>query len=212
MTRQEQLKFCKVCQHKGFNPKLGIICNLTSEVASFENTCENYIVDEQIAALENYRKENKTKKVKKPKEKTERNKEKLRTSDIYLIIGFSIFSTFLIRLTLYAELFGSNLPLGFFSLSITYFIVILSMQIKNKPKRRIKFFHDFKFKTVYSFTVPLFYLVYAVLFLPHTINNVLQICLYILVIGLIASNLSYLFMVPINYIRIKFSKTNDQIS
>ncbi len=53
MTRQEYIAVCSTCTNRKFNPKLGIICGLTSEIASFENTCESYDDDqEQIAALE----------------------------------------------------------------------------------------------------------------------------------------------------------------
>lgn len=209
MTRQEQLKFCKVCQHKGFNPKVGIICSLTNEAASFEETCENYIIDEQVAALENYRKESKAKKVKKAKVKTKRDKEKLSISDIYLILGFSIFTTFLLRLIAYAEFFGLNISIGFFYLLTIYLVIVTLLLVKNWQKKQVRFFHDFKYKIIFSFSLTFFYLLYALLFLSRGINNAFEISFYILVLTLIGSNLSYLMVMPVKFFRIKFTKNND---
>jgi len=42
MTREEHLRFCKVCENKSFDSKKGIICNLTGETADFEIDCENF--------------------------------------------------------------------------------------------------------------------------------------------------------------------------
>lgn len=54
MTRQEHLKFCKVCVNKDLNLKKGIICKLTDEIADFENECESYVLDEaELAKMDN---------------------------------------------------------------------------------------------------------------------------------------------------------------
>lgn len=45
MTREEHLKFCAVCTKRSFNPKFGIVCSLTQEVASFEGSCPDYSED-----------------------------------------------------------------------------------------------------------------------------------------------------------------------
>lgn len=55
MTRQEQLNFCSVCTKKSFNPKSGIVCGLTNEVAAFEGSCADFVKDEQEAKHENLR-------------------------------------------------------------------------------------------------------------------------------------------------------------
>jgi len=47
MKREEQLKYCTICQLKNFNPKHGTICSLTGEPASFEVTCPDFIQDEK---------------------------------------------------------------------------------------------------------------------------------------------------------------------
>jgi hypothetical protein len=46
MTREEHLKFCKVCINRKMDMQQGLICSITSERADFENNCENYIIDE----------------------------------------------------------------------------------------------------------------------------------------------------------------------
>lgn len=47
MTRQEHLKFCKVCKNQKFDTQNGIICSLTDKIADFENNCENFEKDEK---------------------------------------------------------------------------------------------------------------------------------------------------------------------
>lgn len=47
MTREEQMKYCGVCAKRGFNPKKGVICSLTYDVATFSGTCPDFVVDEQ---------------------------------------------------------------------------------------------------------------------------------------------------------------------
>ncbi len=45
MTREEQIAYCRVCKFKSFDPKKGIICKLTGEIADFEFDCENFSGD-----------------------------------------------------------------------------------------------------------------------------------------------------------------------
>lgn len=53
MNRIEQLTFCKVCTNRKFDPSQGIICGLTSSLASFSESCPNYVEDtKQKKALE----------------------------------------------------------------------------------------------------------------------------------------------------------------
>ena len=61
MTREEHLRFCKVCENKSFNSQKGIVCKLTGEIADFEENCENFIGDrdEIVSAEEIELKENK---------------------------------------------------------------------------------------------------------------------------------------------------------
>lgn len=49
MTREEHLKLCKKCTKQKFDPKKGIICGLTNQMADFNETCENFEEDSSIA-------------------------------------------------------------------------------------------------------------------------------------------------------------------
>ncbi len=48
MTRKEHLEFCKKCLNRKFDSKQGLICNVTGRIADFEETCENFKLDESI--------------------------------------------------------------------------------------------------------------------------------------------------------------------
>jgi hypothetical protein len=45
LTRQDHLAFCSVCTNRSFNPKFGIVCGLTKEVANFDPTCADFKED-----------------------------------------------------------------------------------------------------------------------------------------------------------------------
>ncbi len=50
MKREEQIKFCKKCNHKKMDLTKGLICNLTNEKADFTESCEDYSVNEAISS------------------------------------------------------------------------------------------------------------------------------------------------------------------
>ncbi len=52
MTREYQLKFCKVCKNKGFDTQRGIVCNLTGARANFQYECSSYQEDEALKSKE----------------------------------------------------------------------------------------------------------------------------------------------------------------
>ena len=45
MTREEQLKFCSVCNHRKMDMHQGMLCELTNAKADFDGTCPNYDED-----------------------------------------------------------------------------------------------------------------------------------------------------------------------
>jgi len=47
MTRAEYVKICGVCTNRSFNPKNGVVCGLTSEIASFKGNCSEFKEDSQ---------------------------------------------------------------------------------------------------------------------------------------------------------------------
>ena len=209
MTRQERLEFCKVCQHKKFNPKRGIICGITNDIATFEDSCNNYMVDEQITALENFRKEKQEEKNrKKEKIKKQKIKEKITRKDLHLIIGSSLFATFLIRLVTYSKYLYGTLHISYYYLVIIYSVFIISQLIKNRNSKRITFFQDFKFKTLFSVTIALINLIYVVVVLPKS-YNLYKISISIFVISFIVCNLSYILVMPLNLIKNKILKINE---
>lgn len=42
MTREEQLRYCKVCKNQKFDLQQGIICSLTNTKADFEDSCDSF--------------------------------------------------------------------------------------------------------------------------------------------------------------------------
>ena len=41
MIREQHLKFCKKCVNRRLDMKVGLLCNLTGEMADFENECKS---------------------------------------------------------------------------------------------------------------------------------------------------------------------------
>jgi len=48
MTRDQQLKFCKTCVNRKFEPQSGLICGLTNRKADFETECKSYELDNTV--------------------------------------------------------------------------------------------------------------------------------------------------------------------
>ncbi|MEX2483554.1 MAG: hypothetical protein WED10_03300 [Brumimicrobium sp.] len=48
MDRAYRLSFCKRCINRSFSPKGGVICSLTSDVATFDQSCKDFSVDEKM--------------------------------------------------------------------------------------------------------------------------------------------------------------------
>ncbi len=48
MTREEHLKFCKVCNNQKFDSQKGIICGLRDSIADFDDTCESFDENTQL--------------------------------------------------------------------------------------------------------------------------------------------------------------------
>jgi hypothetical protein len=49
MTLEERLDFCKICENRKIDLKVGLICSLTNEKPEFDNKCEFFIKDEKEA-------------------------------------------------------------------------------------------------------------------------------------------------------------------
>jgi len=49
MIRSEYVKVCGTCLNKEFDSQKGIICNLTNEIANFEEKCPDYLTDGKSA-------------------------------------------------------------------------------------------------------------------------------------------------------------------
>ena len=45
MTRQEHLSYCKICLNRKKDLQQGLVCNLTNEIANFEETCQDFRED-----------------------------------------------------------------------------------------------------------------------------------------------------------------------
>lgn len=52
MTREEHLKFCKVCINRKTDRDKGLICRLTNEIANFEEHCPNFEIDESVQIIQ----------------------------------------------------------------------------------------------------------------------------------------------------------------
>lgn len=57
MELKERLKFCKDCELRKFNSKIGLVCSLTDEKPNFIDSCGDYKLDEIAVKKEITRKE-----------------------------------------------------------------------------------------------------------------------------------------------------------
>jgi len=171
MTRQERLEYCNICNHRLFDLKKGIICDLTNDIADFEDSCNNYVVNEKLVTLEKlkdkreYRKVGKVKE-KKPKKKHQRKPEKITWNDLWLIIAVSLSTTFIIRLLNYINpLDGSEVLLLIF-LIIIIISSLIALKYKEQKPNNYKFINYLKFNILFSLILAITNSTYA-LFVIH---------------------------------------------
>ncbi|MDG1333533.1 MAG: hypothetical protein P8P74_14450 [Crocinitomicaceae bacterium] len=50
MNDQQRLAICELCSNKGFSPKKGVVCTLTSERPAFEDSCADFEEDPKMMA------------------------------------------------------------------------------------------------------------------------------------------------------------------
>jgi len=49
MKREDQIKFCEKCINRKMDFNQGLICCLSNKKAAFENSCDDYIIDDKIS-------------------------------------------------------------------------------------------------------------------------------------------------------------------
>jgi hypothetical protein len=51
MTREEQITFCRKCLYRTMDVKQGLICKLTGEKATFNDTCPDFKIDKSVKEI-----------------------------------------------------------------------------------------------------------------------------------------------------------------
>jgi rhomboid protease GluP len=105
MTLEERINYCRVCEHKGFNPKYGIFCRLSGEKPDFEESCEFFTGNRQ-----------EIEKLISEKKKREQNREDLIKTNSKIKIGDLLIPGKKYLFT----------PLIIYSFLIIYFLMIFS--------------------------------------------------------------------------------------
>ena len=117
MTREEQLKYCKICNHKKLDIKQGLICKLSGEKADFQNTCQYFEKSEEAKKLE-FSSQAKVQKLRKPRKlnyfKT--------TINILYWFTFALLPISIIFQTLNWPGGAISMVLGLFGISIYYLL------------------------------------------------------------------------------------------
>ena len=204
MTRKEQLEFCKICQKQKFDLKKGIVCSITNEQATFENECPNFELDDKIKALETYKKDieiEKKQKQSKPKIKKYkiRIKEQFIEEDWFLLLGFALLGTFMMRLIIYANFNYSSSGISLYFYLVVFIVTIVAVLIRKSKQDRNWFFSDIKFKLLLASLVAVFNLIY-VLTIYGNDGYLLSQFIVLVVIFALLSVLSSLLIIPINFI------------
>ena len=209
MIRQERLEYCKTCNKRGFNPNRGIICSLTNDIADFENSCQDYIIDGRIKGLANY-KEKKEKKEKAARIKKKRSQEKISIDDIFLLIGITLIATFVIRFNNYIN-HSEDLS---FLLVIIFLSSTTSLFLRKKKARRVTFWTDIKFKALFAVMMTIFHQLYMIIVCSRT-NEFIEKTLVLLLLCFILSLLSVSVVIiysNVNKVYLKLSSKNEENS
>lgn len=49
LTDEEQFEYCKICQKKKIDFKVGLVCSLTNTRRTFQTSCNDYVEDKEAA-------------------------------------------------------------------------------------------------------------------------------------------------------------------
>jgi len=193
MTRQERLEYCKICNNKSFSPNRGIICAITDNVATFEHTCQSFLLDEKIKSLQEYQKRQGTY-IDKVVEK--RIPEKITSDDMYLLTGFALINTFCLQIARLMDIARSgNWHIALLVLTFAS----LALLLRKKEKRHYAILGDMKFKTIYSIILTLINYIYLLL-VSHSHQNIIGMTIWLLIVSFILSVISVLLVKPINFV------------
>lgn len=196
MTRQERLNFCRTCQKKAFNTSKGIICSITNDVAGFEGTCRDYIIDEKIKALETFKKENQiVKKISVKKTKT-RTPEKITRNDIYLLLASSLSATFFMRFVFYLDYENGRNMINIIFVGIVLLTAALTLLLRKKKPKNYKLFGDIKFKALFSFMITFFNTLFILAVYQKRFEFIF--CIFIILSSLLLIFLSIIIVAPVN--------------
>lgn len=166
MTREDQLKLCKICNHKIFDLQKGIICNITNDIAKFSNTCENFSKDVSIKNADIATKPLKPKFTPKSRSIKIKYSEKITQHDVFICLATTIFSILILRFVYFAsfDIYEYYLFSKYQSLTLILgsSFIIFSRKRDNYP---MNFFSDLKYKLMFAFFYSSIHLLYASLFL-----------------------------------------------
>lgn len=125
MTREEQLKYCKICENKKLDLKQGIICKLTDERADFLFKCDSFVEENIIT--------------KSPKAKTQKSIQFV-SRDLFLVLTLTIINFFgVIKFGDYWAVRNTTVAFILFYAMIFLTIILWSLIKKLKLKRAMIF-------------------------------------------------------------------------
>jgi hypothetical protein len=207
MTRTEQLRFCRRCLKKDFNPKKGIVCSLTDDIADFEGDCEYFALDSSVNIQENVKISSKRKSRKKIKQK--REPEIITGDDIALLLGVTLANTFMIRIFFYFSLDYNKLMPLLFSFIITLLSISVALLVRNKEISNYSFKGNIKFKILYTLFLTHFHTVYAgFLGLQHANLGYVVFATFSSVF--ILSMMSYVIVKPAHFMLARYLKLHEK--
>lgn len=221
MTRQERLKFCKTCQKRKFDFNRGILCSITNDLAAFEDSCPDYLIDEKVQALETYKSDqaeiDKQKAQQRRSERKQRRKEnratrkgipeRIRLNDLYLLIGSALITVYVIRLILYVDFSYNSVSGTLMLFPVILFSSIITLFLRKRKNWSYRFFGDMLFKLVYSALVALFNVLYALIVIPIYFSPG-SVFINLFIITFIISFFSVIFVIPISFIYRSTIKSN----
>ena len=140
MTREERIQFCKVCENKQLDFKEGLSCKLTGNHADFEDECIDFKLIQGKKVVKKKSREKSIKEI--------ITNEKITKKDLYIILAFSFFLTFLFRFFQYSGIIETII---FYFFPLVYISFCCISVLRYKSRKKIHFLEDIKYRLIYSF-------------------------------------------------------------
>lgn len=177
MTREERLRYCKVCDNKKHDFQRGLLCQLTDDYATFEDSCPDFVLTPGKKLIR------KQKKRTVASDNAVKGSEKLTKKDIFMMSAFALTIIFINRLIIYSGLVSAIYNSLLFLLFALIAFILMSI-LRDPYRSTIHIFEDLKLRILFIIMLLIIHTLYVYTVYPYFRHPPYYIILFLILSGL----------------------------